>query len=320
MKIDGEDFKIYLLDTHVSILERISVKKRTLPMYLEFSNKIDNSFVISSDINILTTNIMKPFMNQTNFNFPEEISTNLSRREAEEIFINYHAVFTQNPQLIGLIKNIITQNPETILNERKNWFQKKELELKNLEEKVLKDVETFKNFEKIEPIHSTDYQEINTRFNIIFNSDMSLSEIFNSIVTSHIVPYVNYGKFYKIFHNFQINPMWLNFITDEVILLKIDCDVGFSSEDNFEENSKWLKNLNPICLNNEISDSNEINKRFFKKYTSAAIAKTTYLGKDVIMATLEMNVGNLKNVSREVFIERFYSSILCLSKNYEIKI
>jgi|LakMenEpi03Aug12_release.lakeMendotaPanAssembly.Ray.scaffolds.fasta_scaffold19398_7 hypothetical protein len=318
MKIDGEDFKIYLLDTHVSVLERIAVKKKILPIYLELSTKIDSSFVISSDVNILTKNIMEPFINQKSFNFPNEITTNLSRREAEEIFIMYHSILRKHPDYIFLIKNITIQDLETIWNERKSWLQKKEIEFKNLEEKVLKDVEKFKNFEKIEPIPSIDYQEISTRFNIIFNSDMSLSEIFNSIVTSHTVPYVNFGKFYKIVHNFQINPLWLDLITDEVILLKIDCDIGFSLEDNVEEHSKWLKNLNPICLNNEISDSSEISKRFFKRYTNVAIAKTTYLEKDVIMATLDMNVG-IKNVSRQVFIERFYSAITCLSQNDEIK-
>jgi hypothetical protein len=66
MKINGEWFKTYLLDSTTSIIERIALYTGVVPRYLNFTPNID-SISITTDADIRVTNMLQPFKQRSYF-------------------------------------------------------------------------------------------------------------------------------------------------------------------------------------------------------------------------------------------------------------
>ena len=312
MKVDGIYFKTYLLDTPVTIFERIALEKGILPKYLECDPILDSTFKITEDVNIKTTNIFLKFAKQSRFDFPsDEISSNISRREAEEIFIIYHKVVNEDELLLQFITNVVVENVYFIWDSRVSRLNQFETEFHSFRKKTETSISYFKRFELIEPAQSLVYNETSKRINIFIDQNMAIAEVFNSVITSYYVPYVNFNKFYKIVHNFQIHSGWLEYEIDNAIFLKIDCE----TKSVFYTPLTHLIPLDQVdVLENTvvpIVPSLTKHPKLYDRYTNAVLIKTKFQERDCLLITADLTVG-ANNVSKDVFIDRILNAITCI--------
>jgi hypothetical protein len=119
MKVNGNDFSIYLLDTEISVTERVASNMNALPQYILFEpkldiNKLDHDFFAIDIIDIIRTDAK----NNTLVFPSHRIDFNIIQRaEAERFFV----AFFENPNLLGFIEGLelnpfSVEKKEEILN------------------------------------------------------------------------------------------------------------------------------------------------------------------------------------------------------------
>ena len=315
MKFNGAWFKTYLLDNANSVLERMALETGVTPKYLQFTPNIDNTISVASDIDISVTNLIQPFIGQTTLVFPNNpIPVNVSRKEMEEIFISYHEVLKEQPNLYIYLKNLITDNVYDVWNNRHKKRQQLTDEFIQLKERVEKHLKKCIEFENIKSTNCIDYDETNVRLNLYIDSESDISEIFNSISTNYQIPYAKYNRFYKILHNFQICPSWTDYDLSDGIFMKIDSEIYEGSTDyitqltEFGSHSEYNHDIYPVK-----------SSRFFQRYTNAAIIKSKFNDKDCILITVDITVG-AKQMSRDVLFSKLFKTIKCFTDTQIITI
>jgi len=315
MKVNGNPFKTYLLDNTNSVLERIALEAGVIVKYLHFTPNIDNKISISSNIDIKVTNVIQPFMHQTGFIFPSNmVPINVSRKEMEEIFIIYHEILESQPMLYILLENLITDNVEEVWNNRYKRMQKIRDEFDELQRRVETHLKKCIEFEKIQSVNLVDYTETHVRLNLYIDSDSDISEIFNSISTTYQIPYAKYNRFYKILHNFQISPSWLDYDLADGIFLKIDSEIYEGSSDYITQLTEFGSQKE---YNHDIQDIKS--SRFFQRFTNAAIIKSQFNEKECILLTVDVTVGD-KYMSRDVFFSKLFKTLKCFNDTQIITI
>jgi len=326
MRVNKKPFTVYLIDTPDTIKNRIAKKLNTLTKYVKFNPDITQN-IIEKNQNITAVNVLLPFLNQTNLNFPidtynlinpanavtvptdptdptdptivtstaSNTGTNMShepggivgstlneftRDQAELFFIITHEEITNNTDhnLQRMILNEMKQNLETVdiiglWKKKSTILQKYQSELFQQTQKIKDHEQLAKIFEEIPEVSFSKFESKESQFNVLLGkTNLTVSEFFNILKTTPLVPYATMGSFYKIYHTFTPSTSWLELKTENAILLKVNGEIGGDLRD--------LKNP-------------------YKKYTQAAI---TINNKDII-ATMHMNMGH-RNISRKEFINR----------------
>lgn len=315
MKVNGVSFKTYLLDNPTSILERISLTQQNIPKYLQFTPNIDNNISISSDIDIQVKNLLQPFVEQTSLVFPSNlVPANVTRKEMEEIFIISHEVLKQQPRMCMLLENLITDNVEDVWNNRHKKSQQFKDDFAALQKKVEAHLDKCINFENIISAKFVDYNETHVRLNLYIDSDADISEIFNSISTNYQIPYAKYNKFYKILHNFQICPSWLEYDLSNGIFMKVDSEI-------YESSTDYISQLTEFGSKSEYNHDIYTIKsfRFFQRYTNAAIIKSQFNEVDCILLTIDISVGE-KQMPRDVIFSKLFKTLKCFDETQIITI
>jgi hypothetical protein len=322
MKINGEWFKTYLLDSTTSIIERIALYTGVAPRYLNFTPNID-SISITTDADIRVTNMLQPFLRQTTLVFPSNLvpvtpsgagGANFSRKEMEEIFIIEHEILREQPSLYILLENLITTNVDEVWNNRHKKQQQFKDEFIELQKRVETHLKKCKEFEKIKSTKSNGYNETHVRLNLYIDSDAEISEIFNSMSANYQIPYANYNKFFKILHNFQICPSWLEYDLPGGIFMKIDSEI-------YEGSTDYITKLTEFGSQYEYNHDIQATKscRFFQRYTNAAIIKSQFNEKSCVLLTVDIVVG-AKHLSRDVVFSNLFKTIRCFTESQIITI
>lgn len=308
MKLEGVVFKTYLLDNYNSIADRIALQKGVLPKHLQFDPPLNASLRIDGETDVRVTNLLEPLVGQTSLKFPDTaVPSVLSRLEAEELFIIYHKSLPGAPMLLNYIQNLITPNPSEVWKQRDRKIASFKSGLVSLERKVKAQLEEFEEFEKIPSAPLVPYESSKVVFNLYCDTDTSLEELFNSVVTTQTVPYASFNRFHKIVHNFQTNPEWLDTETENAVLLKVDCNRC----NRFLDTNENASLLNSLCSNGSAvpqTKENRLVSRFYNRYTNAVAAMV----KDKLFFTIEMKTGP-KNVTREEFLNRLFEALPCLT-------
>lgn len=315
MKVNGVVFKTYLLDNISSVLERIAVEVGVIPKYLKFTPNIDSTSITSDTVNIQVTNVLQHFIRQTTLVFPSNlVPVDVSRKELEEVFIIEHEILEEQPALYILLENLITDNVQTVWNNRHKKRQQFRDTFVELQKRVEKHLEKCVDFEKIESVKFIAYDETHVRLNLYIDSDADISEIFNSISTNYQIPYAKYNKFYKILHNFQICPSWLDYDLPDGIFIKIDTEI-------YECSTDYITQLTEFGSQNEYNHDiqNIKSLRFFQRYTNAAIIKSHFNEKECILLTVDIVVG-AKHMSRDVIFSKLFKTIKCFTDTQLITI
>jgi hypothetical protein len=292
MRINGENFKVFLSDTISTIKNRIAVSMKTLPQYLVFNPELESK---SQKGDFVVDNAIKFVINSKEMVFPEQALNFelIPREEAEKYFVATHNLNNSSKSeadieklLTYTITGLSTLNVPTIWKDRIEIREKLKEKLASLRLEVEKTVRSFEEFENIPSVKSVEFEVNEIQFNISFTREFqptSIFELFNSIKVTKMAPYANMGSLTKVFHNFTPDPNWLDFETPNVIFLKINGEIA--------------SDLRPL-------------KNPFDKFTDAAF---TILNGETI-ATLKINVGH-RSVSRDVFIDRLLSAFPTLDRS-----
>lgn len=289
MKINNEEFQLYLLDTIETIQERIALQHNTIPEYLTFnpSLKINREQNVNFNVTFIINEIIDQARQNNNI-FPDIDIKNITRNDAETFFISYF----ENKQLIPYIENLTTIDNPMYVWERRHIFKKKfENALKKLKHKVENFTQLAKNFQKIIPVQSTIFEVSQIQFTVKFSTNLSiqtLSQLFNSFKITKYVPYANMNSFYKIFRDFNPNPEWLDLSTPNVIIVKVNGEIDINEP-------KPSKNL-------------------YGHFTDAGFT-ILHVGEGLyqVVATMNCNIG-IKNVSKEEFLNRVLQSFPILNR------
>lgn len=314
MKVNGAWFKTYLLDNTTSIIERISLDTGVAPRYLNFTPNIDITS-ITTDADIRVTNMLQPFFRQTTLVFPSNlVPVNFSRKEMEEIFIIEHEVLKDHPSLYMLLENLITTNVNEVWNNRHKKHQQFRDEFIELQKRVENHLRKCKEFEKINSAKSNGYNETHVRLNLYIDSDADISEIFNSMATNYQIPYAKYNRFFKILHNFQICPSWLEYDLPGGVFMKIDSEI-------YEGSTEYITQLTEFGSQCEYNHDIQTVKssRFYERYTNAALIKSQFNGKTCVLLTADIAVG-AKHLPRDVVFSNIFKTIRCFNDTQIITI
>nr|UPA43724.1 145R [Iridovirus CN01]UPA43885.1 145R [Iridovirus CN01] len=294
MKVNGKFFKVYMCDTISTIKDRIASKLNTIPFYLSFSPEIDVDFD-NGDYKVRT--VLDPILNSNSITFPSHLINFdiIGRDKAERIFLATHQ-FNNKPRdeietMLKLFNGFITGNVLSIWDNRQTEFEVFKKEVQKLKDKTEKIEQSFQEFERIKPVHSTSFETTQVRFNVKISPiyfNRTISELFNILSVNKDVPYANMGKIYKVHREFVPDEEWLDLELNDVILVKVN---GEKQED--------MDQLKPD----------------YRKYTNAAFT----IKDEQIIATMDMNV-NPKNISRDEFIKRVISIFPGLTINMVLEI
>lgn len=303
MRVNEQPFPVYLIDTPNTIKDRIAKNLNTLTQYVKFIPDITPN-IIEGNQNINAINVLLPFLNQKELIFPinkyNEIKnpTNgselkeFTRERAEEFFIITHEELTDdianNRELQLMIlhdmENIETGDIIGVWNKKKNFLKNYNIQLTQQTKLIKKHEEAADNFTKIPEIKFSKFEPKESQFNVLLGTtDLTISELFNIIKTTPLVPYATMGDFYKIYHTFTPPPTWLDLKIENSILLKVNGEIGGDLRD--------LKNP-------------------YKKYTQVVI--TIY--NNQIITPMNMNMGH-RNISRKEFINRVINTLAIIKLN-----
>jgi hypothetical protein len=280
IKVNDIEIPIYQLDNINSFYDRIASYFNTLREYLYFPNKLIIKDLYEVD-NIKIVDILKDMKisAENNSSITELINT-CKQKGKNNDFIKEKIIpywFSYNTKLYDITKvqtEIINSKIGLQPNKIKDLFNKtnKEKNKEKLENKILenkKNVKTFekkcKIFEKIEGNPSTDFIILSTEFIMNLDINISLLELFNTVILTEYIPFVTVKKFYKISKDFKIPYLsdWIN-SEDDTIILKVAYKKDFEKF-NISNYQDTIIKIDPISKDIYIKikikiDKNNINK------------------------------------------------------------
>lgn len=233
VRLNGEKFKIYTLDTKNTILFRIAKILKTAPSYLVFEDK-DIDFFKAKNIKVFDViSVIKKlkdvdfnkFLLENNINNPEEISKLwiVFNKEFEKLVSYNEIILTQYGQQFvndGYFKTLDDFNQ--FWNNKENFKDQitSNIDMNLLEaEKYDELYEIFDNIDEGKVY--TDLKVERVKLDIITNLKISLLEIFNSLILNESIPFATCKEYYKILKDFIPPDDWSK-SSDETLLMKIN--------------------------------------------------------------------------------------------------
>lgn len=250
--INGQDFKIYDLDTTESFKIRVASMLKTLPEYLFFKENIDLS-VKNNDIEVVNFLDYITQSGNKNSSIAELVGSILEkdkeyniRESVFPIWIAYNKSLikkykSQSDDTVDKVLKEVESNKikgiysstvkEALKNAEKNKERLKE-DIEKNDKKAENYEEMFKNFEKTKINPFTEFNPDYISSTLILeskNSDkynLSLLELFNECILSPFVPFITTQNFYKILQGFIPSDEWVKTFNDS-ILLKVASKIAF---------------------------------------------------------------------------------------------
>lgn len=238
MIINGIPFKTYASDNVETVAERFAVRYlETLPKYVIFDPPLEPPFEEMPEVRAY--NVLDPVIRSDEFNFPENLLdfSKVDRADAEKWFVATHPVLNQSggDAFIGFVENVKTNGVDFLWNKRHSFLKNFEKEMSAAKKKIRETEEYFDEFERIPSVGTNEFKITRLTFTVSFATKVTtIGDLFNSIILTHTVPFANTGQFYKIHHGFSPSKDWLGLETNNVVLLKINCeaDAEFKSDKN----------------------------------------------------------------------------------------
>jgi hypothetical protein len=281
MKLNGNSFPIYVIDTVKSIEERIAASLNSTVRWLIFDKRPTSVFEYEN-ADIRVRDYLAEISSLNTLSVPTgPYPALISAAQVQDVFIATNAAIlnadvTYRNILLSTIKNT-HRDADAIFKDRVAIMAKILKEISETKAKAI-DYETRAKtfFEHVNPVPFTPYELDHIQFTLEFSQDVSsLTSLFNKLRLTNHVPYAALGadkrSLFKIYRNFETNPEWLEIQLDNVLLLKVD------SEQN---------DLRPLTAK-------------YKRYTNAAF--TIIDGKLVV--TMDTHVGP-RYVDKQEFIQR----------------
>lgn len=241
VRVNGDEFEVFTLDTEQSFISRLAAKMETLPKYLYFNQPINiNNLPENITVENILNNLGDIPLDVTEFiNLYQTITEKNENLSGDDIVIPY-IVF--NIKLNDMGKNNddgfksyifymqsclenedIFSDLENIWNSRKEYKNSIRTEINNNIKNVKKISQSIKEFNKLQDVRYLPFELEKSVF--IMTLDMpitSISEIFNIIQLSMGVPFASFNNFYKILKDFSPPDIsWSSVSLDYAIIFKI---------------------------------------------------------------------------------------------------
>ena len=243
IKLNGTEFRIYLMDNVESVKERIATELSTLPKYLYFETELNLSPGYNNKvIDILT--VIKQYRNTIDFDqlYKKVLPLmNPQIKLKEDIFDVWLAYNTQIPEKVNTRDSFDLEyyseleNIQKILSDSnidKEYFirfisidmerVKKRLETKisTLKSLVRERVQLFQEFELVKDgVDYTEFEIESASFDITLKMDtVSLMEMFNRLKLNSTVPFSSFNNYFKILKEFTPLPGWGQSTNEELML------------------------------------------------------------------------------------------------------
>jgi hypothetical protein len=307
VKFNNIEMKIYDLDTEETIYDRLASIMNTLPKFLYFPNRVPELEDIYKNINIEVQDIRDVFKKNSITDiykyidtekllypfsiykiiyeyiiFNEEIdtlATHANGIEDGDIYIKdpkIDEIFQEIQNIKEFKKSDITKNTITNIWDSREGF-KEDIEIKIQQNKDKwsdnhrdNKLATFTNFENLEEIKYTEFEEekVKIKIELEIKGVSSILEIFNIIKLNTNVPFAVTHNFYKILKDFTPPIEWSNLF-----------DRSKSFNDKYK-NIDRTKNIIFRILENKIKN----------KYSEGILN----IKDDIINVYLEYNIKNIK--------------------------
>jgi hypothetical protein len=242
--INGSDFEIYDLDTQESVINRLASQYKTIPKYLYFPSGIPKFNQETKNIEVIDLlSILMDKKNAVDFmKIYNIVKDKLSQKKLDlydDIILPYIAknesFSKENGEFLLLsVQNTIEKNGiSNILGRKIDLPNVKEYDLDIIRADIdaqIKQAKTFtedyikkiKKFNSIKtPIKYTPFEleKVDFEFSIDIK-DVSIMEVFNSIVVNPYVPFATINNFYKILKDF-LPPISWNIFLEKAIVFKV---------------------------------------------------------------------------------------------------
>jgi hypothetical protein len=306
MIVNGINFKTYLFDTLESVKERVCVQ--FFPDVLnKFINFVPKEFSISDPATeIQAINLIAPFLNLSG-DFPNQLfhrsfsnQEEIKREEVEKMFVLYYkdvqniksATGAQEEFIFAVLNQI---NGLSSIDAIQVWKKRNDVktkiarEIKLLKEKVIQFEKEAREFERIQSVEVSDFNQTRVDINMTFKIPkpfITLENFFDNAKVSKYTPFImmksgGEDPFYKILNNFSPSDEWITLILDNVILFKID---------------------------------HETQSTKLRKYSNASLAVSEDREPNTTTVFVSINVPIFEqNNSKETFIKRFFEAVPLLS-------
>jgi len=301
MRVNGKEIDTYSLDTKQSLLTRIASVLHTLPSYLILPDemKTDDNKVI--DVLKLLRKDAKKSTDITRFlKSLEEQGFSLdnpkTKKEISQLWLSYNTAIVEIADLNSMIlEEIGTQFVEenifsSISSFKTFWKTKRDSEKRQLERALAseeknneRNINLYKSFENIEDgLAYTEFITERIMLDAVLNlSDITLLEIFNSILLNPNIPFSQCKSYYKIFKTFSLPDIW---IENKVI----------------SPSSRQPEPIDSVLL--KVYEKNEEIKKL-KDYSDVKITI-----QDEVKASVKL-ITQRGYLDKETFIDRFLSCI-----------
>ncbi len=330
IRVNGQDFPIYQLDTRNSIINRIASSMETAPKYLYFpdglSTEKDADNTVIDLLNLIKTNagentIFEDFIES----FPDQKDLDL-RKDILEIWLAFNTGlqttenFSQSALLTSVQALIGADKPFKKDSDFQSFWRGQRSMVKSRLERLIennrmtseKDEQLANQFQKIDDDDAwvvTDYKTTKINLEIFFDvREISLLEIFNSIVLKEVIPFVKCGKYYKILKDYVPPEEWAD-IQEENLVMKIndkllvdtqkikdytDVTIGILEEKlsatvelvterNYLSQEQFINRMMSVFVGTEMKVKNTVETHVFGNFYFPQKRFNTYVFSDLVM-------------------------------------
>jgi hypothetical protein len=269
VKINGKKFKIYDLDNLLTIKDRIAFNLKTLPEYLYFPNGLTYDELSKKNI------IVKDFLseikddaknNSSVFNLIDSSKKDFGDKfnvkdKIVGVWLSYNETLQKDVANKGevvldsiineLVKRKIYLAHSQFKRDWKNILQTKlyiEKSIKSQSKKIERAVKLFDEF-NFESAVSTPFRIEYIQFILTLEmNNISMLELFNSVVLTPLVPFVTTHNFYKIKTDYIPSTEWAVTTSDSMILKVYQKDYIINNS-NTSNYSDTIIKLDPVSNN-----------------------------------------------------------------------
>jgi hypothetical protein len=221
MKIDGKEFKTYLLDNEFTIKRRFAKLNNVIPDFIHFelvTNFPENEYESKNLVKIIKESNINEIENVFKINEKHFFLTTVDFI-CLWCYVKYKSSIppVSSPDFFMLNEFLDKHNVllDHIDNNMSYFLKKIKDKLEYLNESVENEVKLSDYFDKIKETDSSDLEVTKIKKEYVYTINVDSCNFFDSINLSNDIPFVSFKEFYKVFKDFKPLTKWI-FLNDDL--------------------------------------------------------------------------------------------------------
>ena len=272
MKIDGKEFKSYLLDNEYTIKRRFAILDNIIPEFIYIEKNIDAEDITKNEYK--TINLIKKIQD-SDINSLDKIKDlndkyfYLSLLDLMCLWctVKYKGKLPSGNNIDFLIfLSYIEKNnlrSDYIENEIPYFLKKVNDKKKYIQEILKYELNILKEFDDYKGVDSTDLEVIKTKKEYVYTVNIDSCTFFDSIKLSNDIPFATLKDFYKIYKGFKPLTKWI-FLNDDLNVDKNSLQQNKEQKDIITLKVSNVKNT-PLMKENEFNILDELDMENYEK-------------------------------------------------------